>query len=358
MCGISRGDRIWLIGENRGDCVGDNGYYFFKFCRQQHPEREVYFVINRDSPIFTELSTVHDHVLLYGSLRHALLFSRTEIGFYTHTYSDLIYRRIYEICGGLKKLVYLHHGVLGFKVFDDLYHRKRNIMDVFTIGNRLEMDILSRIEKVDAFRLKLTGYARCDYLQDLSVSSAKKIVYIPTFRDWIQDDFSSSGLYRVIFSLLNNERLTDLLDKQQITMKIYPHRYMQKYIHELSTTNPRIKILQLGDSSPKELISQCQLMITDYSSVSWDFFSLGKPVLFYRFDLDEYTLKRNGYFPMDEENIGEIIREEDRLIDKIEEYAKADFGMPKRFQEFCKGNFLVMDGQNCLRIYQEILQLE
>ena len=177
--GFAEKEWVWLIGENRGDCVCDNGYFFYRYCRLNHSERKkIYFVVKKSSSLFKELSVNDDHVLTFGSLRHAMVFSRTMIGLYTHTYSDLIYRRIYEISGGIKKLVFLHHGVLGFKKFNDFYRKKRAVMDVFTVGNKLEEEILRNQEGVPGHKLRLTGYARYDYLYNTASSGSPKIVYI------------------------------------------------------------------------------------------------------------------------------------------------------------------------------------
>lgn len=351
-------DHIWLIGENRGDCVCDNGYFFYKYCRTIHPDRKVYFLVDVNSVVFKEFSPKDRNVIAYGSIRNALLFSLSDICLYTHTYSDIIYRRIYELFGVNKKLVFLHHGVLGFKKFNDFYKKNCNIMDVFTVGSKLEKQILEKQVGVFAYKLRLTGYARYDYLKNKATPKDLKIIYIPTFRDWILDDFCFSNFYDKVNSFLNNDKLGIVLDKYHVKLNVYLHKYMQPFAGSLSSKLSGVKFLVLGETSPLHLISECHLMITDYSSPSWDFFFLGKPVIFYRFDIEEYLKVRDSYIPLDRENIGEIVYDEDKLIEKVEEYCIGKFSLKPCFEQYREIIYPGFDGNNCSRIYDEIIKID
>lgn len=49
-----------------------------------------------------------------------------------------------------------------------------------------------------------------------------------------------------------------------------------------------------------ELLSAVDVLITDYSSIFFDFLPTGRPVLYYTYDLEEYSRERGMYFSMDE----------------------------------------------------------
>jgi CDP-glycerol glycerophosphotransferase (TagB/SpsB family) len=349
---------VWIIGENRGDSLYDNGYFFYRFCRRFHQDEKIYFLIKRDSPIFLELSGQDNNVVPYGSLRHALLFSCADVCFYTHTYTDVMYRRIFEIMRGKKKLVFLHHGVLGFKKFNDFYQEMRNVMDIFVVGNRLEWEILATQVGISSNKLQLTGYPRYDYLENRVMDFPKQIVYIPTYRDWVTDSFCDSEFYREVSAFLNNGKLNEILTKHDAVLNVYFHKYMQSLVNENDFKGERVKLLKLGESSPSMLISTNSLMITDYSSVSWDFFYLGKPVLFYRFDMAEYLKSRDSYIPLDKECIGEIVFNQDELLKRIEEYCDTGFVMKPRFENYRQSVLPALDGRNCARVYDAVKLLQ
>lgn len=59
---------------------------------------------------------------------------------------------------------------------------------------------------------------------------------------------------------------------------------------------------------------------TDYSSVSWDVYYLGKPILFYQFDLDKYNETNGSYIDMEKDLFGERCLTREELLPKIHEY--------------------------------------
>lgn len=171
-----KNQHIWIIGENAGDCLQDNGYYFYKYCREFHPEHPVFFIIKKSSPFFNTMCT-DNHVICYGSYRHIELFFSAQTFFYTHNFKDILYKKLFNFFRRNQKLVYLHHGVLGFKKFDNFYYKNRNAMDIFVVGSELEKNILINQADVEQAKVKAIGYARYDYLKNNITS--KNILYIP-----------------------------------------------------------------------------------------------------------------------------------------------------------------------------------
>src|SRR5699024_12180579 len=82
-----------------------------------------------------------------------------------------------------------------------------------------------------------------------------------------------------------NPMLQKLLEKYDVNINFYPHYRMQPFINEFKKlkTN-RVKVIELGERNVQDLLIENQLMITDYSSVSFDFNYMSKPFIFYHFD--------------------------------------------------------------------------
>ena len=53
----------------------------------------------------------------------------------------------------------------------------------------------------------------------------------------------------------------------------------------LTDNKSDINYIELGDKTVQELLVEHDLLITDYSSVSFDFSYMKKPVIFYHFDV-------------------------------------------------------------------------
>jgi len=349
-------EKIWLIGEHRGFCLKDNGYFFYKYCRENHPEQQIFFAVRKNSPYFNELRNNDTNIVPFGSFRHIRLFFDSTLGFYTHAYSDLIYRKLFEVFGKNLNLIYLHHGVLGFKKFNKQYMRDKDLMDLFFAGNSLEETFILKDIKIPKSKIKVTGYPRYDHLRDRSRDVNPQIIYIPTHRNWITNRKQFVDFYQNIDTFISDHELDRILQQHSCILKIYLHYNMQQYMDIIRYENPRIQVVKHGDESPLDLICASNLMITDYSSVAWDFFFLNKPVIFYRFDIDMYDRDRGSYIPLQDDYIGPVAEKPDELICKIKKILSRDFKPDDKYIRLRDKIHPYNDDRSCSRIYNEILQ--
>lgn len=354
----SNSQQVWIIGENYGHCLRENGFHFYEFCRDKVNNLKVYFVIKNSCVLYKQIIAKDSNIVTYGSIRHAILYLKSTHCFYTHFYRDIIFRRLFQFDNTDKKIIYLHHGVLGFKRFDDLYMKYKNIMHLFTVGNEMEQSILIKQIGVEPFRIKCTGYARYDALSDNSAQK-KQIVYIPTFRNYLlgnTDKFRHSKFLQLINSLISNQNLIGILNREQVNFKIYLHEEFQQYSNFLFPKSNYITIYKKDTTSINELISESRLLISDYSSVAWDFFYLGKPVLLYQFDIEEYLKNRGSYIDLNQNSIGQVVTEENELVNKIEQIISDNFKsyLGNKSYYSLKAD---IDHYNCQRIFNEVLKL-
>ncbi|MGG3643985.1 CDP-glycerol glycerophosphotransferase family protein [Bacillus gobiensis] len=113
----------------------------------------------------------------------------------------------------------------------------------------------------------------------LAISSEKKILlYAPTFRD---EDFG-----RVRLPFKESHLKDDLNEEYVLLIKLHPVMKNQ-FSH---VDSPWIK--DVSDIALDELLKACDILISDYSSVPFEFALLNKPVLFFTYDLEEYDKKR------------------------------------------------------------------
>jgi len=106
------------------------------------------------------------------------------------------------------------------------------------------------------------------------------------------------------------------------------------------------------DETYNSLLNSCDLMITDYSSVAFDFAYLDKPILYYQPNDD--IPHEIGYFKIDEIGFGDVIYELDELIEKIEENIKNDCKNKSKYTHRINEFFKYHDKNNCRRIYEDI----
>lgn len=66
-----------------------------------------------------------------------------------------------------------------------------------------------------------------------------------------------------------------------------------------------------------DLLLIADVLVTDYSSLIFEYAALGRPMLFYAFDLDEYVAARDFYEPFEAFTPGRIVRTFPDLVDAI-----------------------------------------
>ena len=90
-----------------------------------------------------------------------------------------------------------------------------------------------------------------------------------------------------------------------------------------------------------ELIAASDILITDYSSIIFDWYITERPVIFFMYDLEEYEGGRGLYFELDEYLYGRLARNKDELVTAVREEdmcadKRAAFG--EKFMSACDGN--------------------
>ena len=119
--------------------------------------------------------------------------------------------------------------------------------------------------------------------------------------------------------------------------------------------NDFVKILS-NEVSYKNVLSECSLMITDYSSVAFDFAFLRKPILYYQFEtLDHY---KKGYFDYKSDGFGEVVVFEDELIRKVSYYLSTDCQLENEYRDRIENFFNFDESKCCERVYEEILKMD
>lgn len=168
------------------------------------------------------------------------------------------------------------------------------------------------------------GYPRNDFLNKFSdedVASVKKklglencdkkiILYAPTWRD-NQHDAEQGYVYHnpVDFNLLKKELEDEyiiLFRAHYLVADNFNFDQYQGFIYDVSTYDDINELYIVSD-----------LLITDYSSVFFDYAILERPVLFYMYDMEEYRDEMRGFYLDVRELPGPIIKKEDELIEAI-----------------------------------------
>lgn len=347
---VERDRNIWLLGE-RIDTAQENGYQLFKYL--QDKPVEAYYVIDKESKDYKKIMN-EENVLAFGSKKHYEISLKAGVLLCTHDFENILpYKPAKEFFNYNETYkVFLQHGVLGRKPAE--YHKKYydDPFDIFIVSSDSEKyDVVVNTMGYEEDEVKVTGLARFDRLP--MNHRGKDILLMPTWRDWINTDerFLNSEYYYRYKNLLENKRLHDILEKYNVNINFYPHYRAQAFFNkELINTSEHIRFITLGEQSVQELLIDHALLITDYSSVSFDFTIMNKPVIYYHFDEDRF-FNKGILRPVNETFLGDIAETEDLLISYIEASIKNNFETNvEDISEIIK----YRDHNNCERIYEAV----
>jgi len=182
--------------------------------------------------------------------------------------------------------------------------------------------------------------------EELNLSQYKKVLlYAPTFRK-IEQTVNPFGPQ--FFSKLN-----ELLRQKNYLFLIKQHPYV-KMVKGLGKFS-NIKDVSDLDDDIQELLVHSDVLISDYSSMIFDFALSEKLQLFYPFDKEQYVKDRGEfYFEYNEENLpGVIIKNENNLIERIEQLdalTKNEL-IKTRIKEFKRKFNRYTDGKSCERLF-------
>lgn len=358
---------MWLISE-RGVEAKDNGYVFFKYLREKHPEINAHYLI--DSSYKMDYDKVKDlgNIIEYNSDEHKIAFLLCKYAISTHTgflepWSYKLYKKILDK-NNTKKYIFLQHGVIMNDVSVDV--NSKNMLDLFITTTKREYESIcgENYGFKDGVVVQ-TGLARYDNLNEFTTK--KQILLMPTWRKGIitpsylnegkgdEEIFVESDYFKSLESLLNNDSLIELLENTNVELIFYPHYEMQPYKNRFEIKSEKVIMADKDQFDVQTLLKESMLMITDFSSVAFDFAYMRKPLIYYQNVPDDRY--KDGYFDYKEDGFGELIFDEDELINVLKSYFENNFRMKEKYLNRVDNSFNIRDDKNSERIYNEIRKL-
>lgn len=199
-----------------------------------------------------------------------------------------------------------------------------------------------------------TGYPRCDALyksanvkkikQSLSIPLDKKVIlYVPTWR--VRNHFD--------MELELDKMKKELSDEYVLLIRIH-HLCSNGY--EIPADNKFI--YNLNDyTNLEDLFKISDVLITDYSSIMFDYALLDKPMIFFTYDLKSYSGATRGvYFDITTEAPGPLVYTTDELIDTIKNLDEEINKVMPRAQAF-KDKYLTYEcADSAKKIVEEVIK--
>lgn len=362
---VPRNKKIWLFGSTFGRRFADNPRYLYLYVSQHKEELKLRPIwISHNENVVRMLNNEGYEAYMYHSLKGIWFALRGKVYLFDNYSKDI---NFWQSGGAMK--VNLWHGIPLKKiqhdnVFDKFRHPKnfwekiknipRNISDeksnhyVLTTSENLK-PIFSSAFKTE--NVLVAGYPRnevfisdeiqniylkeekkdrkriAEFLEDSSDSQNKMMIfYMPTFRqseilffdNFDKDDFQ-------IFLKENNILFC---------VKLHPKSKLNKEFEDIQNKN--IMVIN-KDADPYVFLKMADVLITDYSSIYFDYLLLDRPTIFFAYDLKEYLSdSREMYFDYDKFTPGEKVWDYQGLKNSIVKIIENNGDYQNRYSDFRK----------------------
>lgn len=338
-----------VLYQDRIDKADDNAEILYEY----ETLGNAYFVVSKKSESYERLIEKGYNVVDFGSLKHKLLFLNAKLIISSHLqrnmYSPFQYSSYYYYRNFLKyKFVFLQHGVISHDHFYFM-NPHRNPVDLFVVSSKYEEKI---IRDYGYENVPVTGLARFDrYIQASDESLAQKqekvMLYFVTWNENYKRALGKSESIKKIESVLRNEELKSLCKRNNIKIKLALHLNILNVLNV--EEQEHIEIVDSKEVIFSELLNTSDVLLTDTSSLMYDFAYMKKPVI-------TYTPYKRNYGPkiIENDSFIEDVNTEEEIVSKLEEIIKNNYQYTKNQLEELENFFSKIDKKNRLRIVEEI----
>lgn len=318
---VPRRSNLWIFGAWFGNRYADNSRYMFEFVDDCVPNVQAVW-LSRKPEVIEQIRRSGRQAYPIQSWKGFWLSCRAGLTFVTSGIADV--NRVG--CCGAKKINFWHGTPLKKILKDDTIAQSTRQSAWFRFSKALWMkcfpfddeiwDIVISPSKVTSARLstafqlplsqvKVTGYPRGDTilqnppeevskLEELkkTVGGRRFICYAPTFR---REEENTADLF-ANFDVASVEEMLKRHDAVFLIKMHYCHRFFSAAGGESSEAS-RIHVLTEEEAPDiNKLLPHVDVLLTDYSSVYFDFLLLEKPIIFTPFDLERYNKVDRGFY--------------------------------------------------------------
>ena len=362
--------RIWLVSD-RIDNAGDNGEVFFKYLCANKPEgvrpifvigkeasdevksrlRSIGEVVNYEDKRYREYFLMAEKIISSSAGAFTINAFGKDINYYVDLYNFKFY--------------YLQHGVACADLSKWLNRYAKNIHMFFTSSQRERLSIIEGDYNYAEENVVLTGQARFDALYE---DTQKTVLILPTWRreyaecydektsSVYSSSFKNTEFYRFYNGLINNDRLLSAMREKGYKGLFCLHPIFMKQYVDFEAND--IFSVNEGYIDYNKVFAEAALMVTDYSSVVFDYAYLRKPIIYSQFDKEEFfetQIYDEGYFSYENDGFGPVCTDIDKTVDEIVSLIENDCVNPEKYAQRINRFFAFDDRNNSQRILEAII---
>jgi CDP-glycerol glycerophosphotransferase len=351
-----------------GKNYSDSPKYIYEYLAKNYPGKfEFIWVIDKEG---TKIPYKHKKVKRF-SIRYAYYLARSKYYVFNSRQPEWVRKRdgnvFLQTWHGtpLKKLVFDQEDVSSATPrYKAQVYKQSRAWDYLIAANYFSSEVFKRCFMYNKVMLE-TGYPRNDILhakdrdeialnirQKLNIPTDKKtILYAPTWRD---DEFYGKGEYK--FQLqLDLQRMKKELGEEYVIL-LRTHYFIADALDVTGLEDFAYNLSKYDDISELYLISD--ILITDYSSVFFDYANLKRPMLFFTYDLEKYRdVLRGFYIDIEEELPGPLVYTTEEVIAGIKNIHEIKEKYNERYEQFYEKFCGLEEGNASEKVARAVFQL-
>jgi len=329
LCNNEVNEKLLVFGSTNGQAFAGNSRVLFEYLCEHSNYYCVW--ITASEKVYLDLKNHNYNAVLNKNIIQAVKLLKTaKFIFISHGFGDIFFIDF----SPKSKLIHLAHGISfkkgGFDLEKPIMPFVEKLMNklfvkafyIFIDSSYETVQHKMTLYGISSKRFRITGYPRNDILLDhskdleenikrqLNIQNYDKIIlYAPTFRD-----------YEYINPLTHDFliKLDSFLEKIDIVFLYKPHPHMEN----VDFTNYK-NIKSIGkDVDIQDLLIISDLLITDFSSVFYDYLLTLKPMIFFANDLEKYASIRGFYYDYKSFVPGPFVETGEELIEKLKAIEK------------------------------------
>lgn len=336
---MSNNNYIWLFGENKAETANNNSFYFWKHIVSINDGIDKYFVLKKNDEnlkVYNNLSKEEQSFILwYNSSKHRKIFHNTDLFFVLSSKKDVFpnkFKRFnnYEI---KKPFIFLQKYASEMIKPDLFGNSYDNYIFRFCGYNDKTLNYFNEMNNFKDYQLyNLTYPPRFgEFIKEVeNIKNQDQIMWFVKWRDYTT---LTDSLVDSLLTVLKSQDLKNYLNENNLKLKLCLHHYFKKdlfkEIYDCEVPN-LIEIVDEFNIDLNKELAKTKLLITDYSSVVYDFAFLNRPILLFQKDLDEFSKRKTFYINV-EELEEYTVKNEDDLISRI---INNDFEINPIFDKF------------------------
>lgn len=362
-------ENVVLLESFFGKNYSDSPKYIYEYLSKNYPGKYKFvWVINKKH---TQIPYKHIKIKRFG-IRYAYYLAVSKYFVFNGRQPEWVKKRegniFLETWHGtpLKRLVFDQEEVCGATPrYKEQVYKQSRLWDYLIAANQFSSDVFRSCFMYDKEMLEF-GYPRNDIMhynnkqeitdkirERLNIPIDKKtILYAPTWRD---DEFYAKGEYKFALQLDLNRMKAELGNEYIILLRT--HYFIADALDVTGLEDFAFNLSKYDDISELYLISD--ILITDYSSVFFDYANLKRPMLFFTYDLDKYRdILRGFYIDMETSVPGPMLFTTEEVIDAIKSIDAITEEYKERYEEFYERFCSWENGHASENVVKRVFELE